>query len=74
MATECDVVVLGTGLAGVMAARAAAEAGADVRVISKMPPGAPNCAARAGGNTMYSTDETAPELVAQIVDAAGEKP
>lgn len=71
MAIECDVVILGTGLAGVMAARAAAESGADVRVISKMPLGASNCTTRAWGGTTYSTDETASELVAQIVDAAG---
>ena len=71
MAIECDVVVLGTGLAGVMAARAVAEAGADVWVISKMQLGAPNCTARAWGGTTYSTGETAHELVAQIVDAAG---
>jgi succinate dehydrogenase/fumarate reductase flavoprotein subunit len=54
-----------------MAARAAAEAGADVCVISKTQRGAPNCTTRAWGGATYSTDETADELVAQIVDAAG---
>jgi len=71
MPIDCDVVILGTGLAGATAARAAAEAGAHVRILSKMPPGAPNCTARAWGATTYSTDETADELVAQIVSTAG---
>ena len=71
MAIECDVVVLGTGLAGVMAARAAAEKGASVWVIAKMGSLGPNCTTRAWGGTTYSTDETADELVAQIVETGG---
>ncbi|GAG06951.1 unnamed protein product, partial [marine sediment metagenome] len=45
--------------------------GAEVCVISKMPPGAPNCTTRAWGGFTYSTDETADELFAQIVETGG---
>lgn len=71
MAIDCDVVVLGTGLAGAMAARAAAEQGARVWVISKLPHRAPNCTSRAWGGSTWSTEETADELVAQVVQTGG---
>ena len=70
-AIHTDVVVVGMGAAGMTAALEAARAGADVWVISKMPRGAPNCTTRAHGDFTYSTDETAGELFAQVVETGG---
>ncbi len=69
--TECDVLIVGIGAAGVMAALEAAREGADVCVISKMPNRAPNCTTRAFGDLTYSTDETTDELFSQVVETGG---
>ena len=45
----CDVLVIGNGAAGLRAAIAAREAGADVLVISKSPPGLGTCTLLSGG-------------------------
>lgn len=71
MTIDCDVVVLGTGAAGSVAALSAARAGANVWVISKMPYRAPSCTTRAFGDITWSTDETADELFAQVVATGG---
>ncbi len=71
MSIRCDVVVMGTGAAGLMAARSAAQAGADVWVISKMPHRAPNCTTAAYGDITWSTDETAGELAEQVIETGG---
>ncbi|MEA3400892.1 MAG: FAD-binding protein [Armatimonadota bacterium] len=68
---DCDVVVLGTGAAGMMAALSAAEAGAEVYCVSKMAPRAPSCTTRAYGDITWSTDETADELFRQVVETGG---
>ncbi|MGC9317625.1 MAG: FAD-dependent oxidoreductase [Armatimonadota bacterium] len=68
---DCDVVVLGTGAAGVMAALAAAQTGAEVCCISKMPDRAPSCTTRAHGDITWSTEETADELFRQVVETGG---
>lgn len=68
---DCDVVVLGTGAAGMTAALSSAEAGADVRCISKLPADAPSCTTRAFGDITWSDDDTRDELVAQIVETGG---
>lgn len=68
---DCDVVVVGTGATGLMAGRAAADGDAKVCVISKMPHRAPSPTTRAYGDVTWSTDETADELVRQVVETGG---
>ena len=68
---ECDVVVVGTGAAGMMAALTAAENGAKVYCISKMPFRAPSCTTRAYGDITWSTRETADELLRQVIVTGG---
>ncbi len=68
---RCDVLIVGAGAAGVMAALEAAREGAEVCVISKMPPRASNCTTRAFGDLTYSTDDTAEELFSQVVETGG---
>ena len=68
---ECDVVVVGTGAAGMMSALIAAENGAKVCCISKMPFHAPSCTTRAYGDMTWSTHRTREELVRQIVEVGG---
>jgi len=68
---ECDVAVVGTGAAGMMAALTAAENGAKVCCISKMPFHAPNCTTRAYGDMTWTTHRTRDELVRQIVQTGG---
>ncbi len=46
---SCDVLVIGNGAAGLRAAIASREAGADVLVISKSPPGLGTCTLLSGG-------------------------
>lgn len=70
-AIRTDVLVVGMGAAGMAAALEAARAGASVWVLSKMPRRAPNCTTRAYGDFTYSTDETAGELFAQVVETGG---
>ncbi len=66
-----DVLVVGCGGAGLRAAISAAEAGASVIVLSKLPADAPTCTTRTAGYITYSTDESAEELFRQIVEAGG---
>lgn len=68
---DCDVAVLGTGAAGMMAGLAAAEGDAKVCVISKMPRRAPSPTTRAYGDITWSTEETADELVRQVIETGG---
>ncbi|MGI5819747.1 MAG: FAD-binding protein [Armatimonadota bacterium] len=68
---DCDVLVLGTGAAGMAAGLAAAEAGAETYVISKMPHRAPSPTTRAYGDVTWSTDETTHELARQVVETGG---
>ena len=68
---DCDVVVVGTGAAGVAAGLAAAEGGAKVYVISKMPHHAPSPTTRAWGGMTWSTEQTADELIRQVVHTGG---
>ncbi len=49
MNSKGHVVVVGTGLAGLCAAMAAAERGSEVTVMTKSPPGLGNCTTVAGG-------------------------
>ena len=67
----CDVVVVGTGAAGMMAGLAAAGSGARVYVISKMPHRAPSPTTRAYGDVTWSSEETTDELVRQVVETGG---
>lgn len=68
---DCDVVVLGTGAAGLMAGLAAAEGDANVYVISKMPYRAPSPTTRAYGDLTWSTEDTTDELVSQVIETGG---
>ena len=67
----CDVVVVGTGAAGLMAGLAAASGGARVYVISKMPYQAPSPTTRAYGDIIWSESGTADELFRQVVETGG---
>ncbi len=59
-AIECDVFVAGTGTAGVVAAIAAARAGATVVAVEKMPvPGGTLCNGGIGINSMFANREKA---------------
>jgi len=66
-----DVLVLGTGGAGLRAALAAREAGAEVLVVSKMRADDPNCTAAAWGGTTYATPALEAELFRQVVHTGG---
>ncbi len=66
-----DVVVVGTGAAGMIAALTAAEHGAKVLCISKMPFHAPSCTTRAFGDITWSTPDTAEELLRQVICTGG---
>lgn len=67
----CDVVVVGTGAAGMMAALTAAESGARVCCISKMPYRAPSCTTRAHGDVTWATRETKNEMLWQVIVTGG---
>lgn len=68
---NCDVVVVGTGAAGMMAGLAAAEGGAKVYVVSKMPHRAPSPTTRAYGDITWSSEDTTDELFRQVVETGG---
>jgi len=68
---DCDVVVVGTGAAGMMAALTAAEAGAQVYCISKLPYRAPSCTTRAYGDITWCDRATRDELFRQVVETGG---
>lgn len=70
-ATETDVLVLGTGGAGLRAAIAARQAGAQVLVVSKTAADAPNCTAVAWGGLTHALPEHRSELFRQIVVTGG---
>ncbi|MBR1814470.1 MAG: FAD-dependent oxidoreductase [Lachnospiraceae bacterium] len=66
-AIECDVFVAGAGTAGVIAAIAAARAGASVVMVEKMPaPGGTLCNGGIGINSMFAVREN-PEDAERIV-------
>lgn len=58
---SADVVIIGTGGAGMMAAIEAAEKGADVLVVGKGAVGKGSCTSLAGGIFTSSSTETSPE-------------
>ena len=66
-----EVLVLGTGGAGLRAALAARRAGAKVLVVSKMQAEDPNCTAAAWGGTTYATPAHETELFRQVVHTGG---
>lgn len=72
---DYDVVVPGASAAGMMAARAAAEAidsrKRSVCCVSKMPPATPNCTTRAYGDITWALSEHEDELVRQIHETGG---
>lgn len=68
---DTDVLILGTGGAGLTAALAASRAGADVLVVSKMGPDDPNCTIRAWGGFTYTTQSHEAELFRQVVETGG---
>ncbi|MCS7181934.1 MAG: L-aspartate oxidase [Thermoanaerobaculum sp.] len=66
-----QVLVLGSGVAGLAAALAAAEAGAEVLVLSRAPdPGQTNTA-RAQGGIVFRGEQDSPQLLAADILAAG---
>lgn len=68
---DADVLVLGTGGAGLRAALEARRAGAEVLVVSKMTAAAPNCTAVAWGGVTYAPPDQAGELFRQVVATGG---
>lgn len=68
---DCDVVVVGAGAAGMMAALTAAEGGARVYCVSKMPYRAPSCTTRAYGDITWCDRATSDELFRQVVETGG---
>lgn len=68
---DTDVLVLGTGGAGLRAALEARQAGARVLVLSKMEREEHNCTIRTWGGFTYSTDALAEELFRQVVETGG---
>lgn len=71
MPLETDVLVLGTGGAGLRAAIAARQVGAEVLVVSKMQPKDPNCTAVAWGGATYAPPDQTGELFRQVVVTGG---
>jgi len=66
-----DVLVLGSGGAGLRAALEAARAGASVLVVSKMGAAEPNCTVTAWGGMTYCPDACRDELFRQVVETGG---
>ena len=66
-----EVLIIGAGGAGLRAAIAAREAGAEVLVASKMPRDAPNCTVRTAGYFSFATEDSADELFRQVVHVGG---
>jgi len=68
---QTEVLIVGTGGAGLRAAVEAAHAGVDVLVVSKMPRDELNCTIRTWGGFTYSTAQTEHELLRQVVETGG---
>ncbi len=68
---RCQILVLGTGVAGLAAALGAAERGADVLVICRTPDPAATNTAWAQGGIVFRGDSDSPELLARDIFAAG---
>ena len=68
---QTDVVILGTGGAGLRAAIAARRAGAEVLVVSKMGREDLNCTIRAWGGFTYAPETQVDELFRQVVETGG---
>lgn len=66
-----DVLVVGAGGAGLCAALAARQSGADVLLLSKMGSAAPSCTVRAWGGFTYAPPEQEEELFRQVVETGG---
>lgn len=71
MACSTDVLVLGTGGAGLVAAVEAAKSGAKVLVVSKMGPADTNCTISAWGGLTYAPESRVHELFRQVVETGG---
>jgi L-aspartate oxidase len=68
---RCDVLVLGTGVAGVSAALAAAARGADVLLVCRASDPAATNTARAQGGIVFRGENDNPELLAHDILSAG---
>ncbi len=68
---QTDVLVIGTGGAGLRAALEAKRAGRDVLVVSKMGPDDLNCTIRAWGGFTFAPSGSADELFRQVVETGG---
>ena len=68
---QTDVLIVGTGGAGLRAAVEAARAGVDVLVVSKLSLDGLTCTVRAWGGFTYSTPRTEEELFRQVVVTGG---
>ncbi len=68
---RCDVLILGTGIAGLSAALAAADAGADVLVVCRSTDPAATNTARAQGGIVFRGEGDSPELLAKDILSAG---
>jgi len=68
---RCDVLVLGTGVAGLAAALAAAESGADVLLVCRASDPAATNTARAQGGIIFRGSDDSPARLAHDILAAG---
>ncbi|NWG00154.1 MAG: FAD-binding protein [Thermoanaerobaculaceae bacterium] len=68
---RCQILVLGTGVAGLAAALGAAEAGAEVLLVCRAPDPAVTNTAWAQGGIVFRGQNDSPQLLAQDILAAG---
>jgi L-aspartate oxidase len=68
---RCQILVLGTGVAGLAAALGAAERGAEVEVVCRAQDPAATNTAWAQGGIVYRGEDDSPELLARDIFAAG---
>ena len=68
---RCDVLVVGTGVAGLAAALSAARAGADVLLLCRATDPAATNTWRAQGGIVFRGEDDSPELLAKDILSAG---
>ncbi len=68
---RCDVLVLGTGVAGLSAALAASDRGADVLLVCRTSDPSATNTARAQGGIVFRGEHDSPELLARDILTAG---
>jgi L-aspartate oxidase len=68
---RCEVLILGTGVAGLSAALAAAEAGADVLLVCRAADPTATNTARAQGGIVFRGDNDSPDLLTRDILTAG---